>query len=249
MRFATFLTAIALTGASPSPSPCPYSVDYAAYQAYGTAKDSAEYIAYLSGGDGTPYTASFIVFSPSGSETASVQIPGVRVGTPPVRSAALFVTHRQDVVWIQLASVTTADGRTYPNCDVPYAIPQIAWTATPSYDDAASWIDPTRVTGIAVTPPTPTSLIEPDLPEFARKAGLIGTCIVALEVESNGSVEDAELVTSSGWPQLDAAALKAANAQSFSPARLPRALGGTAIGAVIFEQFTYSPGMVTVGPA
>lgn len=248
MLFATYLTAIALTGASPSPSPCPYGVDDAVFQAYGSVKDSAAYVASLSGGDGSAYTASFIVFSPSGGQTVTVHVPGAGAGKPPRSDDVLFVTHREDVVWIQLASVTNAAGATFSNCALPTPIQKIGWTVAETFDDSASWIDADRVTAIAFAPPTATQIIEPEYPAIARREGWLGSCVVALAVSASGSVDDAEIVAGSGYLALDDAARKAAAAQTFAPARLPEALGGAAMSAVLFERIAYSPGLVTVSP-
>ena len=68
-------------------------------------------------------------------------------------------------------------------------------------------------------PPKPKRNIRPDYPKGARQRGEQGDVILELRVNASGTVDDVKIATSSGFAELDAAAMKAAKAAKFSPAR------------------------------
>jgi len=77
-----------------------------------------------------------------------------------------------------------------------------------------------RATEVLFTPPQFRARAEPIYPERARRAGVEGRVTVRLRLSATGSVLTAEIADSSGSDSLDAAALRAAQASGFSPARL-----------------------------
>ena len=68
-------------------------------------------------------------------------------------------------------------------------------------------------------PPKPKRNIRPDYPKGARQRGEQGDVILEIRVNAEGMVDDVKVVESSGFAELDAAAMKAAKAAKFSPAR------------------------------
>jgi TonB family protein len=246
--FAAAAAALLIAAPPAANPPCPYSISFAAYDANGTQADYAEYVAYVQGGKGDAYAATFTLGTANGATpvTVDVSVPDARSSPARLRPAILFVTHRPDVAWIRLASVSVAGEIEYDDCTKPYPIPQILWTVTPTFDDSAAWIVKGGVTAVVISAPNPTTLLEPDYPAQARKRDLQGTCVVAVDVSADGDVDDAELVSSSGSPLLDAIAVKAALGNRFEPAMLPKSAGGSAIGSALEITFTFSPGMVTV---
>ena len=68
-------------------------------------------------------------------------------------------------------------------------------------------------------PPKPKRNIRPDYPKGARQRGEQGDVILQIRVNAEGMVDDVKVVESSGFAELDAAAMKAAKAAKFSPAR------------------------------
>ena len=68
-------------------------------------------------------------------------------------------------------------------------------------------------------PPKPKRNIRPDYPKGARQRGEQGDVILEIRVNAEGSVDDVKVATSSGFTELDEAAVKAAKAAKFSPAR------------------------------
>ena len=68
-------------------------------------------------------------------------------------------------------------------------------------------------------PPKPKRNIKPDYPKGARQRGEQGDVILEIRVNASGTVDDVKVATSSGFAELDAAAMKAAKAAKFSPAR------------------------------
>ena len=68
-------------------------------------------------------------------------------------------------------------------------------------------------------PPKPKRNIKPDYPKGARQRGEQGDVILEIRVNAEGTVDDVKVATSSGFAELDEAAVKAARAAKFSPAR------------------------------
>ena len=68
-------------------------------------------------------------------------------------------------------------------------------------------------------PPKPRRNIKPDYPKGARQRGEQGDVILEIRVNSKGTVDDVKVATSSGFAELDEAAVRAAKAAKFSPAR------------------------------
>ena len=68
-------------------------------------------------------------------------------------------------------------------------------------------------------PPRPRRTIRPDYPKGARQRGEQGNVTLEIRVNAKGTVDAASVVSSSGFAELDAAAVKAAKAAKFTPAR------------------------------
>ena len=71
-------------------------------------------------------------------------------------------------------------------------------------------------------PPRPQKSIRPDYPKGARQRGEQGDVVLEIRVGADGLVDNVSVVTSSGHPELDEAAVRAAKAARFSPARAGR---------------------------
>lgn len=71
-------------------------------------------------------------------------------------------------------------------------------------------------------PPKPNRNIRPDYPKGARQRGEQGDVILEIRVNAAGTVDNVKVATSSGFAELDEAAVKAARAAKFSPARSGR---------------------------
>lgn len=71
-------------------------------------------------------------------------------------------------------------------------------------------------------PPQPKRNIRPDYPKGARQRGEQGDVVVEIRINAKGTVDDVVVAVSSGFPELDEAAVKAARAAKFSPARSGR---------------------------
>jgi len=69
-------------------------------------------------------------------------------------------------------------------------------------------------------PPRPKRAIRPEYPKHARERGEEGDVILSLSVTAEGTVSSVAIATSSGHPDLDEAAVRAARAARFTPARL-----------------------------
>ena len=71
-------------------------------------------------------------------------------------------------------------------------------------------------------PPRPKRTIRPEYPRLSRQRGEQGDVVVEMLVNVRGTVDSAKVVTSSGFAELDEAALKAVLAAKFSPAKSGR---------------------------
>lgn len=68
-------------------------------------------------------------------------------------------------------------------------------------------------------PPRPKASIRPDYPRLARLRGEQGDVVLEIRVDARGAVDRVEVVSSSGFADLDAAAERAARAARFTPAK------------------------------
>lgn len=68
-------------------------------------------------------------------------------------------------------------------------------------------------------PPRPKRNIRPDYPKGARQRGEQGDVVLEIRVNAEGLVDAVKVAASSGFAELDEAAVKAAKAAKFSPAR------------------------------
>ena len=71
-------------------------------------------------------------------------------------------------------------------------------------------------------PPRPQKAIRPEYPKGARQRGEQGDVVLEIRVGADGLVDRVAVVGSSGHPELDEAAVRAAKAARFSPARAGR---------------------------
>ncbi len=79
---------------------------------------------------------------------------------------------------------------------------------------------PTDVPAPLFVPPQFRVRTEPAYPERARRAGVEGRVTVRLHISAAGEVLTAQIAESSGSDSLDAAAMQAAQASRFTPARV-----------------------------
>ena len=85
-------------------------------------------------------------------------------------------------------------------------------------------------------PPRPFKTIRPDYPKGARQRGEEGNVDLELAISANGRVESVSVVRSSGYPELDAAAVRAAKNARFTPAKSGRvAVASTARLTITFK--------------
>lgn len=71
-------------------------------------------------------------------------------------------------------------------------------------------------------PPRLTQAIKPDYPKGARQRGEEGDVALELTIDAGGRVEAVAVAASSGFPELDAAAVRAAGKARFIPAKAGR---------------------------
>ena len=84
-------------------------------------------------------------------------------------------------------------------------------------------------------PPRPKRNIKPDYPRGARQRGEQGEVTVEMRVDESGAVSAASVVASSGFPELDEAALRAVRSARFTPAKS----GGKSVAATARIALTF----------
>ena len=84
-------------------------------------------------------------------------------------------------------------------------------------------------------PPRPKNMIRPHYPDGARQRGEQGDVVLEIRVDGDGSVGDVNVVSSSGFCELDAAAVRAVRAARFAPARS----GGSAVASTARLTLTF----------
>jgi len=68
-------------------------------------------------------------------------------------------------------------------------------------------------------PPSPKRTIRPDYPKGARQRGEQGAVVLEIHVDAEGAVHAAKVAVSSGFAELDEAAVRAAEKAKFRPAK------------------------------
>ena len=68
-------------------------------------------------------------------------------------------------------------------------------------------------------PPKPRKTIRPDYPKGARQRGEQGDVVLEIRVNAAGIVDRVDIVSPSGFPELDEAAVRAARTARFTPAK------------------------------
>ena len=84
-------------------------------------------------------------------------------------------------------------------------------------------------------PPKPHKAIKPDYPKGARQRGEQGDVVLEIRVNAAGLVDRVDVVSPSGFPELDEAAVRAARAARFTPAKS----GGSAVASTARLTLTF----------
>ena len=97
----------------------------------------------------------------------------------------------------------------------PEPVPEPPQLSQPSQPSPPSQLTQARIDA----PPKAVRAIRPDYPRGSRQRGEEGNVVVEVEIGADGRCTDARVVESSGFMELDAAALKAVKAAKFAPAQ------------------------------
>ena len=84
-------------------------------------------------------------------------------------------------------------------------------------------------------PPKPHKAIKPDYPKGARQRGEQGDVVLEIRVNAAGIVDRVDVVSPSGFSELDEAAVRAARAARFTPAKS----GGSAVASTARLTLTF----------
>ena len=84
-------------------------------------------------------------------------------------------------------------------------------------------------------PPKPNKAIKPDYPKGARQRGEQGDVVLEIRVNAAGIVDRVDIVVPSGFSELDEAAVRAARAARFTPAKS----GGSAVASTARLTLTF----------
>ena len=102
-----------------------------------------------------------------------------------------------------------------PKVETKIQPPQPTQTPQPSQPSQPSSLSQARVDA----PPRPQRAIRPEYPKGARQRGEQGNVILEIEIGADGVCVAAKVAVSCGFAELDAAAVKAALAARFVPAK------------------------------
>lgn len=139
---------------------------------------------------------------PQESEPPTPEIPPAR----PLEPEALRLPDPQP----ERPSVQAPERPTPPETPVPKPVePSLAATPAAAVAPRQARVD---------APPRPRRSIRPDYPKNARLRGEQGNVVLEFRVDATGAVESVSVVTSSGFPELDAAALRAVRQARLRPA-------------------------------
>lgn len=144
---------------------------------------------------------------------------------------------------IQRLEAAPAAEKTLPKSELAAPMPTLE-TPPPAPPDAAAVKLPEPLPREVMTPPAPSVAapqqakidappkprvsLRPKYPVGARRRGEQGDVVLEISVDARGRVEAVAVATSSGVPELDAAAVAATKAAAFTPALS----GGRAVSAI-----------------
>lgn len=176
-----------------------------------------------------PRSAPIVAFE--ASVAAEPMRPEPRVAEPPFPKRPLVVEEEPEVDEPEPVEFEMLEGppASPPAMDPP--IPSVrlsrpllvreppALPASEPPEPAAEPVAKPAPQSAASVAPRPAACDAPRYPALARRMGQQGTVKLRLTIDRDGSVDRAEVAASSGFPMLDQAALRAARAWRFEPAR------------------------------
>ncbi|HYK54175.1 MAG TPA: energy transducer TonB [Candidatus Eremiobacteraceae bacterium] len=110
-----------------------------------------------------------------------------------------------------------------------------------TFDDAASWIHLNQPTIMPVSLPATLRRADPDYSGAQPSTAVYSSVFVVVDVNPDGTPANAHVGESSGDTSVDDAARRAVEESTFSPARLPAAVGGTPVGVQLGFSLPYMP--------
>lgn len=113
--------------------------------------------------------------------------------------------------------------------------PDIRPSQAPTVESASAPGSSGETDAVKGEPPSFAERVEPAYPRAARLAGIEGVVRLRLEVTAAGALRRVEILASSGDAALDRAALRAAEASAYRPARV----GGVAVDAVVEASYRF----------
>lgn len=115
-------------------------------------------------------------------------------------------------------------------------VPEVPETASMPSENVESAKESQRETAQVDVPPQPRAAFRPVYPRSCRQRREEGVVTLSISVTAEGEVESVVVVESSGYPELDKAAVSAARRAGFSPAvRDGRAVPGTVQVPIVFR--------------
>ena len=205
--------AVAVAGAlhlAPEPNEGPVPIFFEVVEA--AAMDGAE-------SDAGPVPNEDSRSSPTQEEAVEGSVPIENTGSVPIQDDG--ITHEYDPKALESADMADRQDEGQPQSEEPEAVEgedQLAdEDAHPQEEDESLAVAQEERARI-VSDPVALNRIVPVYPRSARRKGHEGSVTVEISVAKDGIVSDAEVVMSSGFDELDAAALGAVRTARFAPA-------------------------------
>jgi len=227
---------------APAPQPCKASIPLAELAAIGTTHRYAEYVLFFVPAKGVKgdLTIHLSASTDAGASTPLVA-SDFKAGVTQHEQgeqAVLVVAPTAGIRSFAVDSVESATGdQTCSN--VSFTLSTLTYSTTFTFDDAASWVALDKPAIISLSDANFSSRISPNYPDMAKEENIQGDVAIDVVIGQDGGVEEAWVKESSGSVDLDGAAVSAARESTFTPAHLPAAYGGLAVGSIYYVIYSF----------
>jgi TonB family protein len=229
---------------------CPVRFAYAGLVGLGAQHGTAEYeLLFASGARGVsgPFD---LAITANLSDGTQVHFDAGDVSTRPfefashkIKNTVTLFPFAMEVRSFRIDSARDSHGVSTCADDSPYSPDDAFGSQSIHFEDSATSLWPVKSPGaVDITDASFDHRVPPNYPPFAMMQGAQGEVAVYVVILPDGSIGSASIGESSGYDQLDSAALEAARKTTYKPAHLSEALGGKAITSAYFIVYMFSMG-------
>jgi len=231
-----------MSASAPTLPPCKASIPLAELAAIGTTHRYAEYVLFFVPAKSVKgdLTIHFTASTDAGESTPLVVTDFKTESTQRAQGeqAVLVVAPSAGIRSFAIDSVESATGDQACS-NVFFTLSTLTYSTTFTFDDAASWVALDKPTIVFLSDANFRTRISPNYPDMAKEENIQGDVAVDVVIGQDGGVEEAWVKESSGSVDLDGAAVSAARESTFTPAHLPAAYGGLAVGSIYYVIYSF----------